>query len=575
MFSNFQCMVLMFYRIKKKNVTFGGSRKRQLSKPIDFFFTKKSKESTDNDIIQPTEINANAGELSTISTTNPTEIEKIENQTINIDSAFDYDIGRYFGKNIKLNDFTKFQLLENPWFPSNTYNFPFSLHSKGGRDVKRFVGLHHLKAHHWLVLSDLHRGLYCKYCVLFSGEYGSHQSGSQLGKLVKKPLTSFAKLYGKDGYLTTHENSKYHKDAVSAGKDFLITYHAPQLEVINQVNSQRLAQAQENRSRLRPIIETIILCGRQNIPLRGHRDDGYVLDQNIKTIESSESVSSAKNDGNFRELLRFRVAAGDTKLENHLKNASANATYIGKNTQNELINACGEEVLQNLIEKVHQSRWFSIIFDETTDAAHREQMSISLRYVHNKTIREDFISFVDCYESIRSEDIEGEERRLSGKVLGHIVIDFCKKYTFELEKKCVGIGTDNCAVMSSEINGAVQEIRKVASYAKRCPCMNHSLNNSLKRSNNILACQNTINKMKEIIAFSNSSAKITNVFRTLLGRSFSGLCETRWQEKHDGTIQFCTYLPEICEGLEKNHPLDSFSRYFNKSTLTSKYSNFQ
>lgn len=57
--------------------------------------------------------------------------------------------------------------------------------------------------------------------------------------------------------------------------------------------------------------------------------------------------------------------------------------------------------------------------------------------------------------------------------------------------------------------------------------------------------------MKEIIAFSNSSPKITNVFRTLLGRSFSGLCETRWQEKHDGTIQFCTHLPEICEGLEK------------------------
>ena len=46
-------------------------------------------------------------------------------------------------------------MLENPWFPSNTYNFPFSLHSKGGRDVKRFVGLHHLKAHYWLVLSIL------------------------------------------------------------------------------------------------------------------------------------------------------------------------------------------------------------------------------------------------------------------------------------------------------------------------------------------------------------------------------------------------------------------------------------
>lgn len=40
------------------------------------------------------------------------------------------------------------------------------------------------------------------------------------------------------------------------------------------------------------------------------------------------------------------------------------------------------------------------------------------------------------------------------------------------------IGTDNCAVMLSEINGAVQEIPKVARYAKRFPCMNHFFNNS-------------------------------------------------------------------------------------------------
>lgn len=248
------------------------------------------------------------------------------------------------------------------------------------------------------------------------------------------------------------------------------------MEVINQMNSHRLSLVKENRSRLHPIIKTIILCGRQNIPLRGHRDDGYLLEQNLSLTEFGNSIS---NDGNFRELLRFRVAAGDTKLENHLKNALSNATYIGKNTTNELINTCGEEILLTLIAKVHQSQWFSIIFDETTDAAHREQMSISLRYVHEGIIREDFISFIDCYESIRSEDIEGEEKRLSGKALGHIVIDFCKKYSLKLEDKCIGIGTDNCAVMSSEINGAVQEIRKVARYAKRCPTLCKTLLKSL------------------------------------------------------------------------------------------------
>lgn len=542
-------MIFDFIQDKNKNFGSGGSSgKRQVSKPIDFFFTKKVKNEISEYVGQTTISETNVDKSSlTSQPSNSTNIVATDAKNIDKNSLFDYDIGSYVNKN-GLNDFTKHQLLKHPWSPPSLYNFPFSLHSKGGREVKRYVRPHHLTAHHWLVLSDIHHGLYCKYCVLFAGDYGSHQSSSQLGILVKKPLTSFAKMYGKDGYLTTHENSKYHKDAVSTGKEFLMTYDNPQLEVINQLNSQRLVQVQNNRSRLHPIIETIILCGRQNIPLRGHRDDGCLLEQDLM---STESISSVRNDGNFRELLRFRVASGDTNLENHLKNTSANATYIGKNTQNELINVCGEEVLQTVIDRVRQAHWFSIIFDETTDAAHREQMSISLRYVYKKTIREDFITFVDCYESIRPEDIEGEERRLSGKVLGHIVIDICKKYSLEIEEKCVGIGTDNCSVMVSEITGAVQEIRKVARHARRCPCMNHSLNNSLKKSNTILACKNTISKMKEIIAFSNSSAKITTVFRTLLGRSFSGLCETRWQEKHDGAIQFSTFLPEICEGLEK------------------------
>jgi len=81
-----------------------------------------------------------------------------------------------------------------------------------------------------------------------------------------------------------------------------------------------IAQVQEIQYRLRPIIEDIFLFGRQNIPLRGHRDNGYLSEQNLM---SAESVSSVSDNRNFSELLRFRVAAGDTKLENHLKNISA------------------------------------------------------------------------------------------------------------------------------------------------------------------------------------------------------------------------------------------------------------
>lgn len=101
-----------------------------------------------------------------------------------------------------------------------------------------------------------------------------------------------------------------------------------------------------------------------------------------------------------------------------------------------------------------KQKWFALIFDETTDAAHKEQISISVRYVHEDTCREDFVGFIDCYESIRTEDIQGEEKRLFGIALAHIVIDFCNKHSLDFNQ-CVGVGTDNFSVMASEIKGAI------------------------------------------------------------------------------------------------------------------------
>ena len=68
---------------------------------------------------------------------------------------------------------------------------------------------------------------------------------------------------------------------------------------MNQINTERLKQIKENRLRLRPIVESIIFLGRQNVPFRGHRDDGL--------LQSTSPV----NEGNFRELLRFRIKSGD------------------------------------------------------------------------------------------------------------------------------------------------------------------------------------------------------------------------------------------------------------------------
>jgi hypothetical protein len=58
-------------------------------------------------------------------------------------------------------------------------------------------------------------------------------------------------------------------------------------------------------------MKCILWCGRQNVALRGHRDDDKVLEQGF-----------AGNPGNFKALLQFRIDAGDNVLEKHFETAA-------------------------------------------------------------------------------------------------------------------------------------------------------------------------------------------------------------------------------------------------------------
>jgi len=117
--------------------------------------------------------------------------------------------------------------------------------------------------------------------------------------VVTEPLTKFAKLLGKNGYLESHSGNIYYKNAVQDDKSFLHVFKNPQNEIINTLNTAHYEQIIENRSRLTSIIDTLIFIGKQNIPIRGHRDDGSIFDDSQKPTENNE---------NFREILNFRIS---------------------------------------------------------------------------------------------------------------------------------------------------------------------------------------------------------------------------------------------------------------------------
>ena len=90
-----------------------------------------------------------------------------------------------------------------------------------------------------------------------------------------------------------------------------------------------------------PIVDTLKLCGCQNIPLRGHRDST----KNHPEVEKS----GLTNSGNYVELLMYWVRGGDKTPENHLQNAPRKAKYACQYIQNDLIKCCKDVIVEQLV----------------------------------------------------------------------------------------------------------------------------------------------------------------------------------------------------------------------------------
>ena len=95
------------------------------------------------------------------------------------------------------------------------------------------------------------------------------RSAKPPGSLVAGPHCNYKK--EKEHY-SNHQNC--HKLYAAMFDNFVQTDADKSRDVRNSLNSNRQNAVEENRNRLSHIISTIEFCGRQEIPLRGHRDAG-------------------------------------------------------------------------------------------------------------------------------------------------------------------------------------------------------------------------------------------------------------------------------------------------------------
>lgn len=472
------------------------------------------------------------------------------------------DIGNYIGIP-SIDDMLKEELLQNCWSPPSDYKMPFSTHTKQGREEKRFFSHKYLVQFPWLAFSHEKSGLFCKYCVLFpQQEVGSRQQ-NRVNRFVSVPLRNFSKLTGKDGAFTLHSSREYHQTAVCRAMHFLKIRNSTAKDILSQISKSREKAIQDNRERLVPIIETILLCGRQNIPLRGHRDDGNFMNDNSSDRDGSTEMDTVvkHNEGNFRELLKYRINAGDQTLAKHLQTVSSRATYISKTTQNDIIETIGTIIEEKICNKVKRAGIYSVMFDETTDVSNKEQMTLCVRYLDDeeKRIQENFLRILDCHADNYNGDPESmlsTEPVLSGKVLSETVERAVTELKLPLDK-CVGIGTDGTSSMTSSERGAAAMLATKMVNATHTVCPSHGLNLSLGKMSKVVSVRNAVSTVQQVIVFFGASAKRNAILKSALqlanarnNSQLINLCETRWVERHDSIILFQSVLGTIVRALK-------------------------
>lgn len=265
-----------------------------------------------------------------------------------------YDIGEISKLVDKLSDEEKYHHLISVWIPDE--NFVYKTRVIFGKCRKFNKDWLHL--YNWLTYSKELDGAFCIPCVFFGRRIGIN--ASKMEKLMKCPVTDWSSSKNK---LNLHSlKSDVHKTALLTMQSFMDVMEQKKKSIIRVQSSAIDQKIITNRRKLASFIKSVLFLAQHNIPFRGHRDDS--------------KYHGSVECGNFQALLDFRVDSGDATLKEHFESAPRNATYRSKTTQNEMITCCADLVNEDMIKEIKECGIYSILVDEVTDCANKEQMPL-------------------------------------------------------------------------------------------------------------------------------------------------------------------------------------------------------
>lgn len=236
----------------------------------------------------------------------------------------------------------------------------------------------------WLEYSISGDRMYCFACRLFAKENDKNYETNWCIEGMKNWKKATEKI-------NAHEKCKIHLQSVI---DWTLFMSGKGIEkgisnMHKRTYSEQSKRIEENRAVLKRLLDIIMFLAKQNLALRGH-----------------DESENSDNKGNFLELVEL-VAKYDQVLYKHLSQSKEKEKYLSATIQNDFIEALRSVVNDSIINDVMKSGVFSVIIDETTDAAHREQVSFTLRFCQEGEIYETFLKF-SSVERTTAESLQKE-----------------------------------------------------------------------------------------------------------------------------------------------------------------------
>ena len=221
------------------------------------------------------------------------------------------------------------------------------------------------------------------------------------------------------GRLNDHERSVQHRESLSKYAIRLAKHETIDRCIID-------SYARENsywKEVLRRVVSVVTFLVTRGLALRG-----------------SNEVFGSEHNGNYLGCVEL-LSEYDPFLAQHIEKygnrGRGNPSYLSSTICEEFVLLMAEEVRQVIINEIASAKYYSFSVDSTPDISHTDQLTFTVRYVHDAGLpTERFFKFEELHSH-------------TGLNLFNTIIDILKDFRLDL-KDCRGQSYDNAIATCQE-----------------------------------------------------------------------------------------------------------------------------